>query len=200
MEGRGTDGIFYDLCDGILYDLECAFLFSPLHKQEIVDWSKPMLGQVHRVGNLYEEWIHMPVDKELRLFESNFLEFFSKSPWWVVPSVWVPVILYVLYMSVSGGPSVLPWIPKTPRLTFVEVFCYASAGILLWTLIEYSLHRFIFHATPPSSSRFLVIMHFMLHGQHHKVMSNLHLPHFCACVFNCFIVIIVVRFLWTPFV
>lgn len=130
-----------------------------------------MLVQVHRVGNLYDQWIHVPVDKELRLFESNFMEFFSKSPWWVVPSVWVPVILYILYMSVFGGPSVMPWIPETPRLTYVEVFCYASAGILLWTLIEYSLHRFIFHAIPPSSSRFLMTMHFMLHGQHHKVGS-----------------------------
>ncbi|KAL5467283.1 hypothetical protein EMCRGX_G031489 [Ephydatia muelleri] len=138
-------------------------------EEEIVDWSKPMLVQVHRVGNLYDQWIHVPVDKELRLFESNFMEFFSKSPWWVVPSVWVPVILYILYMSVFGGPSVMPWIPETPRLTYVEVFCYASAGILLWTLIEYSLHRFIFHAIPPSSSRFLMTMHFMLHGQHHKV-------------------------------
>lgn len=145
-------------------------------EEEVVDWSKPLLGQIHRVGDLYDEWVHMPVNKELRLFESNIMEFLSKSPWWVVPCVWVPVILYTLYMAVFGGPSVLSWIPETPPLTLVEVFCYVPAGVLLWTLIEYSLHRFIFHAVPSSSSRFMTTMHFILHGQHHKVpMDHLRL-------------------------
>ena len=134
-----------------------------------MDWSKPILSQVYRVGDLYDEWVHMPVNKELRLFQSDFMELFSKSPWWVVPCVWIPVILYASYMSVLGGPSVLPWIPETPGLTFMEALCYIPAGILLWTLIEYLLHRFVFHAVPPSSSRFLITMHFAIHGQHHKV-------------------------------
>lgn len=42
-------------------------------------------------------------------------------------------------------------------------------GIFLWSLIEYLIHRFLFHMKPPSDSYYLIMLHFVMHGQHHKV-------------------------------
>jgi 4-hydroxysphinganine ceramide fatty acyl 2-hydroxylase len=53
-----------------------------------------------------------------------------------------------------------------PSEAFPLVF---MAGFVLWTLMEYVLHRFLFHMEPPGSSKFLIGLHFVLHGQHHKV-------------------------------
>ena len=43
------------------------------------------------------------------------------------------------------------------------------AGVLLWTFLEYMLHRFLFHMEPPPNNKVLIGLHFVLHGQHHKV-------------------------------
>lgn len=42
-------------------------------------------------------------------------------------------------------------------------------GLFLWSLLEYLIHRFLFHMKPPSDSAYLIMLHFALHGQHHKV-------------------------------
>ncbi|KAG8143860.1 hypothetical protein E2320_001006, partial [Naja naja] len=42
-------------------------------------------------------------------------------------------------------------------------------GIFTWSLVEYLIHRFIFHMNPPASSYYLITLHFLMHGQHHKV-------------------------------
>lgn len=39
-------------------------------------------------------------------------------------------------------------------------------GIAIWSLLEYSLHRFLFHAT--TSSYWGNTLHYLLHGCHHK--------------------------------
>lgn len=123
------------------------------------------------IGPLYSEWVHTPVNRKLRLFESDYLEALSRCPWWVVPIVWVPVILYLCYLSMSVEPStfLVPWLPVSPPLTPLQLMVILPFGYLLWTLIEYSLHRFVFHLDPPPSSAFLTRFHFAIHGQHHKV-------------------------------
>ena len=61
-------------------------------------------------------------------------------------------------------------------------------GTFAWTFVEYCLHRCVFHHSPPDDSPFLITVHFLLHGQHHKVMNgpavlatslNAGLTHFC---------------------
>lgn len=42
-------------------------------------------------------------------------------------------------------------------------------GMFLWSLLEYLIHRFVFHMKPPASNYYLITLHFLLHGQHHKV-------------------------------
>lgn len=42
-------------------------------------------------------------------------------------------------------------------------------GWFLWSFIEYCIHRFVFHMKPPAHNYYLITIHFLLHGQHHKV-------------------------------
>lgn len=42
-------------------------------------------------------------------------------------------------------------------------------GVLLWTFEEYVIHRWLFHMKPPANFPSLIWVHFLLHGQHHKV-------------------------------
>lgn len=44
-----------------------------------------------------------------------------------------------------------------------------TAGLLLWTVLEYTLHRFVFHVDTTGAGRLLCTLHFVLHGLHHKV-------------------------------
>ncbi|XP_010776812.1 fatty acid 2-hydroxylase [Notothenia coriiceps] len=41
-------------------------------------------------------------------------------------------------------------------------------GWFLWSFIEYCIHRFVFHMRPPAHNYYLITIHFLLHGQHHK--------------------------------
>lgn len=56
-----------------------------------------MLAQIGSLKDKYSDWVNKPVDRPLRLFGPWYLEILTKTPWWVVPSFWVPVILYILY-------------------------------------------------------------------------------------------------------
>lgn len=65
--------------------------------QNLVDWNKPMLSQVTNLGSKYSKWVNLPVDKKLRLFQNSFLENLTQTPWYLVPIVWIPIILLFIY-------------------------------------------------------------------------------------------------------
>ncbi|XP_065186362.1 fatty acid 2-hydroxylase-like [Sycon ciliatum] len=139
--------------------------------EDLVDWSKPMLSQVGQLGSLYHTWVHAPVDKPLRLFHSDFVEFFSRTPWYVIPLIWLPVVAFLSVLCTS--PLSLPgsWLlvgdaAPVSATSFSVLFVL---GAVLWTLVEYMLHRFVFHLTPPDDWPSIITAHFLLHGQHHKV-------------------------------
>jgi 4-hydroxysphinganine ceramide fatty acyl 2-hydroxylase len=132
--------------------------------EALVDWDKPMLGQVANLGARYNEWVVSPVDRKLRLFCNPILESLTITPWYVVPLVWIPIILYFIvhgtrkYIQLTEDAS--PFLPT--------IFSLVS-GIVLWTLIEYSLHRWVFHMEPSGKSKAMIYVHFAIHGLHHKV-------------------------------
>lgn len=45
-------------------------------------------------------------------------------------------------------------------------------GILVWSLLEYTLHRYVFHMDTRNVGGFAKIFHFILHGLHHKVPTD----------------------------
>ena len=40
-----------------------------------------------------------PTDRTLRLFESDFVEFFSNTKWFMIPIVWFPIVIYMLFTA-----------------------------------------------------------------------------------------------------
>lgn len=47
---------------------------------------------------------------------------------------------------------------------------YFLFGVLLWSFLEYTLHRWVFHVKLSNKSgSWLCTFHFMIHGLHHKV-------------------------------
>ncbi|KAK4884989.1 hypothetical protein RN001_001260 [Aquatica leii] len=132
--------------------------------EKLVDWNRPMLSQVGNLGSKYNEWVTSPVDRHLRLFENSFLESLTITPWYVVPIVWIPVLSYIIYRGIVNYIDVT----RDTSPVLPTVF-YVLFGIVLWTFIEYSLHRWVFHLEPSGSSVLLIYFHFAIHGLHHKV-------------------------------
>ncbi len=92
--------------------------------------------------------------KPIRLFKSDFLEFFTHIHPAVVLVIWTPVVAYCLAVAVRpGGAS-----PVDLSLGFL-------AGLFLWTFAEYTLHRFVFHFPPRTPRQERLV--FLFHGVHH---------------------------------
>lgn len=100
---------------------------------------------------------HMPVDKSkdpvsIRLFKSDFLEFFTHISPITVIALWAPVTVFLLYLAAQTA---------TPGVIAAAFFL----GLFLWTLGEYTLHRFLFHYEARSERAKRVF--FLFHGVHH---------------------------------
>ncbi|CAL9113816.1 dihydroceramide fatty acyl 2-hydroxylase FAH1 [Musa acuminata AAA Group] len=121
-----------------------------------VDLNKPLVFQVGHLGEAYQEWVHQPiVSKEgPRFFANDLLEFLTRTVWWAVPVIWLPVVGWCLTKSIQMGNT-------PPQLALM-----VATGIFLWTLIEYTLHRFLFHIK--TESYWGNTAHYLLHGCHHK--------------------------------
>ncbi|XP_043701977.1 dihydroceramide fatty acyl 2-hydroxylase FAH1-like [Telopea speciosissima] len=121
-----------------------------------VDLSKPLVFQVGHLGESYQEWVHQPiVTKEgPRFFASDFWEFLTQTVWWVIPVIWLPVVFWCIFTCILMGH------------TLPQVSLLVASGIFIWTLLEYTLHRFLFHIE--TKSYWGNTMHYLLHGCHHK--------------------------------
>nr|CAD2184282.1 unnamed protein product [Meloidogyne enterolobii] len=140
------------------YSLDKQFKNDPL-----IDGQEPILFKIGELGERYWTWIHQPYDGAVRMFKSNFLEQLTRTKWWVIPMFWLPLVItfllegYNLLINDFG-----------PFIGFFFTFSLFMFGILFWTLMEYSLHRFIFHWHPNPNSKQQLTLHFLLHGLHHK--------------------------------
>jgi 4-hydroxysphinganine ceramide fatty acyl 2-hydroxylase len=98
-------------------------------------------------------------NETVRMFESNFMEFFSH----VHPAT--PVILYG---PIIGLMLYLAFVQK--GLSFLTVLGFFVIGILTWTLLEYMIHRYVFHYEP--KTRVGKLLHFIMHGVHHDYPND----------------------------
>ncbi len=96
-------------------------------------------------------------DVPIRLFKSDFLEFFTHISPVAVLIIWMPVIIFFLARSIIQAPG-------EPELAPHPASASSSASFL-WTFAEYTLHRFVFHFDPKSER--LAKIWFMFHGVHH---------------------------------
>ena len=107
-------------------------------KHKFLDLNKPLLMQVWNGGfskDFYLEQVHQAKHKDgesAPLF-GNFLEPLSKTAWYVIPIVWLPPVAYGSFLACNGLPSVFQFV------------LYWLTGLGLWTLVEYGMHRGLFH-------------------------------------------------------
>ena len=73
-------------------------------------------------------------DETARMFESDFLETFSKVHFTVPLYIYIPVIGYLFYLTIA-----------IYSIPFFNVVGWIIVGIAVWSLTEYMLHRFLFH-------------------------------------------------------
>jgi sterol desaturase/sphingolipid hydroxylase (fatty acid hydroxylase superfamily) len=93
------------------------------------------------------------------MFDNDFLEKFSHIHPATPFVVWIPVLLFMLYRSWARHDLAVPGI----ALTF-------AGGILVWTLSEYTLHRYVFHWI--NETAWGKRVHFLLHGVHHDFPND----------------------------
>lgn len=74
-------------------------------------------------------------------------------------------------------------------------------GLVLWTFLEYNIHRFIFHMKTAGKNNFVKLFHFVLHGYHHKTPFDKYRlispPSFGALVGLLFYTIFHYSFIWS---
>jgi dihydroceramide fatty acyl 2-hydroxylase len=120
-----------------------------------VDRAAPVVFQVGRLGAHYWAWVNQPEPGMPRFFASSLAEACSKTPWWVVPLVWLPLFVAVqaycaCVLAVCAG-ALAGW---------------GALGVVAWQGLEYLIHRFVFHAD--LTSYWGITLHFLFHGCHHK--------------------------------
>lgn len=98
-------------------------------------------------------------DETVRMFKSDFMESLSRVHPSVPLFIYVPVILYFSYKAIFKF-----------EFSFITIFTLIILGIIVWSLAEYTLHRFVFHYKP--KSQFGEKIHFIFHGVHHDYPSD----------------------------
>ena len=93
-------------------------------------------------------------EESIRLFQSSFMEALSKVHYMVPPLIFVPANSFLFYLGVKDG-----------FFSFLQILMWLALGLVTWTIVEYLLHRFVFHYHP--TSEFGKKIHFIFHGIHH---------------------------------
>ena len=93
-------------------------------------------------------------DVSPKLFDNPILDYFTRIAWYFPILIFLPVISYLYYKGFSEN-----------TLTLLTSIAVSLGGIIFWTLFEYCVHRFLFHAHP--KQKLLKAIHHTFHGIHH---------------------------------
>ena len=102
---------------------------------------------------------HLPINhspEPIRLFKSDFLEVFTHVTPTFVVILWSPVIVFFLARAILAAAE---------EAALARVPLGLLAGVFVWTLTEYTLHRWVFHFRPRTPWQERVV--FLFHGIHH---------------------------------
>jgi sterol desaturase/sphingolipid hydroxylase (fatty acid hydroxylase superfamily) len=93
-------------------------------------------------------------ERSLRLFESDLLEWFTRTSVYTIVLFWVPAFMLMLGAGRQLG-----------QYSWSMTALIVAAGVATWSLFEYLMHRFFFHIDRwmPAVRPFM----FLLHGCHH---------------------------------
>lgn len=175
-------------------------------KNQFLDLRRPLLKQVWEANwskSYYLMQVHQPrhltdsapmfgapylevcrTAERLPAVKITHLQVFTKTAWYVIPTIWLPIAAY-LYLRSSAqftlGNNALPafYLDPTaplrllvknglPLSTFAKTGACFLFGNLVWTFLEYTLHRFLFHLDYYLPDHYAALtLHFLLHGIHH---------------------------------
>lgn len=149
---------------------EIARMTDPMDRANAkINMFGPLVWQMWKLNkDEYLSWVHDPFlfdgsqnngQKDAQLFEWSALEPLTKTVWWMIPLVWLPVAAYFWSFYVLS-----------PTFSFIGAALCFGVGMLVWTLLEYAVHRWAFHLDDKiPDSGVAILLHFLLHGIHHKV-------------------------------
>ncbi len=98
-------------------------------------------------------------EESVRMFKSNLLEPLTKVHFTVPLILFIPVIIYFTWEAFV--------------VLDATVWQYAGfyiVGLVIWSLVEYIMHRFVFHLPPKGA--IMERMHFIFHGVHHDYPND----------------------------
>lgn len=131
--------------DGCLFQLVGSVKFQQKNRFSLLGANFAFCMKKNYISNASES---------SRMFKNPLLEGLSKVHFSVPLIIYIPVVLYFSYRAV--------FVAEVNLLFFAGLFLL---GLLLWTVTEYFLHRYIFHYQP--SSKWGNRIHFIFHGVHH---------------------------------
>ncbi|QNK63771.1 sterol desaturase family protein [Pedobacter sp. PAMC26386] len=95
----------------------------------------------------------------IRMFKSGLFEKLSKVDFYVPLIVFVPVIAFLIWKAFA-----------TIQMSFLGFAGWLAIGLVVWTITEYIMHRYIFHYYP--NSKIGKRIHFIFHGVHHDYPND----------------------------
>src|SRR5947199_368900 len=98
-------------------------------------------------------------EESTKMFQSSFLEAFSKIHFMVPLFLFVPVVSFFIYKTFFSY-----------HLAIIPAILLFAAGAFIWSFTEYIMHRFLFHYHP--TSNFGKRLHFIFHGVHHDYPND----------------------------
>jgi 4-hydroxysphinganine ceramide fatty acyl 2-hydroxylase len=98
-------------------------------------------------------------NETVRMFKSDFMEFFSHVHPATPLVLYLPVVGYMLYLAFWQS-----------RLSILAVAGLFLLGVLIWTLLEYIIHRYVFHYEPKTALG--KRLHYIIHGVHHDYPND----------------------------
>lgn len=92
--------------------------------------------------------------KTIAVFKNSFLENYLARAHWVTPGVWfLPIAAYGMYRGLTN-----------PHYGWPVALGLFALGWLIWSLVEYCLHRFLFHSLVPTEEH---PERYLAHAYHH---------------------------------
>lgn len=114
---------------------------------------------------------HLQIDHSdvpIRLFKSDFLEFFTHVHPITIILLWTPIIVYLMVWGVQMRPA---------QSSYAYLPLGFLIGLFIWSFVEYNIHRFFFHFHPKFPWQDRIV--FLFHGVHHaqpKMKTRLVMP------------------------
>ena len=100
--------------------------------------------------------------ESIKIYENQFLESITTTHHIVPFVIFIPVILYFLYETI--------FFSYTGQYQLWYNLPLIFGGFILWTFIEYTGHRYVFHSNPKSELGKRLL--YLIHGAHHDYPND----------------------------